>query len=120
VILLVPYILLLMIEQRKLKRFNLRIPATIEVVAQGNDSGKKILYVITKNICAGGAFFDTMNPVPNGTQVKIRLVLNLGRLRGLKPWRAHVKLSGTVLRSEPTRMAIHFDKSYRIIPLNRS
>ena len=109
-----------MIEQRKLERFDLRIPATIEEVAQGNDSGKKILYVITKNICAGGAFFDTMSQLPNGAQVKIRLVLNLGRLRGLKRWRAYVKLSGTVMRSEKTRMAIHFDKSYRIIPLNRS
>jgi hypothetical protein len=109
-----------MIEQRKLERFDLRVPATIEVVAQGDASGKKILYVITKNICEGGAFFDTMNPLPNGTQVKIRLVLTLERLRGLKRTRAHVKLSGTVLRSGPTRMAIRFDKSYRMIPLSRS
>jgi hypothetical protein len=109
-----------MIKQRKMERFNLGIPATIEVVAEGDDSGKKILYVITKNICAGGAFFDTMSQLPNGAQVKIRLVLNLGRLRGLKRRRAHLKLSGTVLRSESTGMAIHFDKSYRIIPLNRS
>jgi hypothetical protein len=75
---------------------------------------------MTKNISTGGAFFHTMSHLPNGTQVKIRLVLNLGRLRGSKREGAHVKLSGTVLRSEPTRMAIHFDKFYRLIPLYRS
>lgn len=104
-------------ERRKLERFDLRVPATIEVVAQG-ESEKKILYVMSKDICAGGAFFDTMNAVPKETQVKVGMVLNLGKLRGLKRRRARIKVSGTVLRSEPTGMAVGFDKSYKIIPLN--
>ena len=104
-------------ERRKLERFDLRVPATIEVVAQGEPE-KKILYVMTKDICAGGAFFDTMNPVPEEMQVRVGMVLNLGKLSGLKRRRARIKVSGTVLRSKPTGLAIVFDKSYKIIPLN--
>ena len=107
-------------EQRRLERFDLGVPATVEVVAQGDDSEKKIHYVITKNICAGGAFFDTMSPASEGAQVKVGLVLDLGRSKGLTRRRARIKVSGTVLRSEPSGMAIRFDKSYRIIPLNNT
>lgn len=107
-------------EQRRLERFDLGVPATVEVVARGDDSEKKIHYVITKNISADGAFFDTMSPSFEGAQVKVGLVLNLGRSKGLTRRRACIKVSGTVLRSEPTGMAIRFDKSYRIIPPDKS
>jgi hypothetical protein len=105
--------------QRRLERFDLIVPATVEVVARGDDSEKKIHYVITKNISADGAFFDAMNPPSEGAQVKVDLVLNLGRSKGLTRRRAGIKVSGTVLRTEPSGMAIRFDKSYRIIPLNK-
>jgi hypothetical protein len=107
-------------EQRRLERFDLRVPATVEVVAQGGESEKKIHYVITKNISADGAFFETMSPAFEGAQVKVGLVLNLGRSKGLTRRRAGIKVSGTVLRSESSGMAIRFDKSYRIIPLNNT
>lgn len=104
-------------ERRKLERFDLRLPATIEVAAQG-ESEKTLLYVMTKDVCAGGAFFDTLNALPKDTQVKVGMALNLARLGGSKSRRARIKVSGRVLRSEPTGMAIGFDKSYKIIPVN--
>ena len=101
-------------ERRKLERFNLRLPAKIEVVDQ--DHGREPLNLMTNNICAGGAFFYTPDPLPKGTQVKIDLILD----RGLKDGAgrlAQIKLGGVVLRSGSTEMAICFDKSYKIIPL---
>jgi hypothetical protein len=107
-------------EQRKLERFDLRVPATIEVVAEHQNPQKKILHVMTKNICDGGAFFNTTSPhLPEGTQVKIGLVLTFGRLRGLTGSRARLKASGSVLRVESGGIIIRFDKSYKIMPLNR-
>jgi hypothetical protein len=108
-----------MIEQRKLERFDLRVPATIEVVAEHQNPQKKILHAMTKNICAGGAFFNTTPyHLAEGTQVKIGLVLKFGGLRGLAGRRARLKASGRVLRSESNGFIIRFDKSYKLMPIN--
>ena len=108
-------------DQRKLERFDLRVPATIEVVAGHQNPQKEIMYVMTENICADGGFFNTTNTrLPKGTQVRIGLVLKFQRLRELKGARARMKASGSVLRSESTGIAIRFDKSCKIIPLNNA
>ena len=100
-------------ERRKLERFDLRVPAKIEVV--GQDQEGETLNLMTKDICAGGAFFDTPYPLPKGTQVRIDLTLDSG-LKDEAGSLAHIKLGGSVLRSDATEMAICFDKSYKIIP----
>ena len=63
-------------------RFELEIPGTIELLTQGKERG--ILNLLTSNICSGGAYFHTTKPIPEGTQVKIDLVLPLDRLKRLK------------------------------------
>ena len=103
-------------ERRKLERFDLRVPAKIEVV--GQDHGTKTLNLFTKNMCAGGAFFNSTKSLPQNTQVAVELVLDF---RGLKnpvsKW-TKIKVSGSVLRSERVGMAIHFDELYEIIPIS--
>ena len=69
-------------ERRRLVRFELEIPGTIELLTQGKERG--ILNLLTSNICSGGAYFHTTKPIPEGTQVKIDLVLPLDRLKRLK------------------------------------
>ena len=101
-------------ERRRLERFDLRLPAKIKVV--GLNHGRETLDLMTKDICAGGAFFHAPDPLPKGTQVKIDLILNRGLENGADRL-AHVKLGGAVLRSDTTEMAICFDKSYKIIPI---
>jgi len=101
-------------DRRKLERFDLKVPAKIEVVDQ--DQGREELNLMTKDICAGGAFFNTPDPLPKGTQVKIDLILD-GKLRSLVGRQAHVKVTGMVLRSESIGMAIGFDEDYKIISL---
>jgi len=106
-------------ERRKLERFDLRIPAKIELMTLGQEGrGEKIPNIMTSDICSGGAFFHTTQPLPEGTQVKIDLILPLNKLKKLKDgWHlAHIKVTGTVLRSESTGMAICFNENYQIRP----
>lgn len=104
-------------ERRRLGRFRLEIPATIEVInsdLEGVKSGLK-----TSNISSGGAFFHTKEPLPEGTPVKIDLILPLDKLKKLENdhKQAYIKVSGKVLRSESKGMAISFDQDYVIRPL---
>jgi hypothetical protein len=106
-------------EKRTLERFDLKIPAKIEI---GNsDHEEEITDLMTKDICAGGAFFHTSQPLPTGTNVKIDLILPLERLKKLNnDWpQAYIKVTGTVLRSESSGMAINFDEDYHIRPWRR-
>lgn len=91
-------------ERRKLERFDLQLPAKIDVVA----GEKQISNLFTKNICAGGAFFETSNPLPNNTRVKIDLVA---------PTRVQIIVAGSVCRLDPSGMAIQFDEEYKLLPL---
>ena len=82
-----------------------------------NDKKKEdteIFDLYTKDICAGGAFLPTLQPVPLGRQVKIHLVLHSDTLQRLTKKRAHITVKGKVIRTESTGIAVCFDKSYKI------
>ena len=104
-----------MTEKRRLERFDLELPATIELLTP--DQEKSLLNLLTTNICSGGAYFHTAQPLPEGTQVRIDLVLPLEKLRRLKEEhkKAYIKVTGTVLRSESEGMAICFDEDYQLL-----
>jgi hypothetical protein len=104
-------------ERRRLGRFRLEIPAKIEMV--GSEWGKTKRDLRTSNISSGGAFFHTKQPLPEGSPVKIDLILPLEKLKGLKNdhKQAYIKVTGKVLRSESKGMAISFDQDYVIHPL---
>ena len=106
----------IMEEKRKLERFDLSIPARIEPMTPCQE--QETLDLLTSDICSGGAFFHTSQPLSEGTQVKIDLVLPLDKLKKLKDdcSHAYIKVTGTVLRSESTGMAICFDEDYQISP----
>jgi hypothetical protein len=105
-------------ERRKLERFDLRVPAKIEVV--GQDYGTKTLNLFTKNICAGGAFFNSAKSLPQNTKVAVELVLDFRGLKNHVSRWTKINVSGSVLRSEPTGMTISFDKEFNIQPLNEA
>ena len=104
----------IMDERRKLERFDLQVPAKIEVINQ--DREKEMLDLLTSNICSGGAFLHTTRPLPEGTQVKVDLILPFDKLKELKQdsQQVYIKVTGTVLRSETEGMAICFDEDYQI------
>ena len=106
-------------EKRVLERFDLKIPARIEVMAPVQDHlDNEIPNLLTSDICSGGAYFHTGEPLPKGIEVKIDLMLPLDTLQKIKSeWKhAHIQVTGKVLRSESKGMAISFDKDYRMGP----
>jgi hypothetical protein len=96
-------------EKRSLERFDLVLPSLIKFMDQHHE--ERILHLQTSNICSGGAYFSTNQPLPEGTQVNIDLVLPLDRLKILKKQhqKAFIKATGTVLRTESEGMAVCFD-----------
>ena len=102
-------------EKRKLERFSLKLPGQISVVGEEN---QETLDFVTRDICAGGAFFHTENPLPIGTLVKIDLVLSLKELKKLEADKALIKVTGAVIRTDENGMAIYFDESYKISPFS--
>jgi hypothetical protein len=107
-------------DKRKFRRFDLALPTTIEVVSPKNTDGQ-VLSVTTKNICEGGAWFITSQPLPPGTEVRVHLTLPLDALDMVKEKKTYVKAKGRVLRSGPEGMAVSFHKGFklrRLVPLN--
>ncbi len=109
-------------EKRKLERFDLRIPAKIKLVdLSQDDRGEEIPDLTTSDISSGGAFFHTTKPLPKGTDIKIDLILPLGKLKKLSEDSLHalIEVSGTVIRTESEGMAISFDRNYQIRPVKK-
>jgi hypothetical protein len=105
-------------EKRKLERFDFEVPARIEGIISGEEN--EVCDLSTSNICAGGAFFRTTDPLPQGTKVKMNLVLPLDRIQELVGHdRVNVRVEGTVLRSGAAGMAVSFSEDYQILPLQK-
>jgi len=109
-------------EKRGLKRFDLEIPARIKVTTAEREG--EALDLLTSDISSGGAFFHTSQPLVEGTDVKLHLILPISRLwksldEGEGEYQhAYIKISGKVLRTESRGMAIVFNEDYEISPLS--
>jgi len=101
-------------EKRRMERFTIELPAKVSVLDKKRDN--KTIDFLTSNICAGGVFFQTDQPLPVGTEAKINLILPLDTLKKLKGRKACIRLSGTVIRSERGGMAIRFEEDFEISP----
>jgi len=103
-----------MVERRRLERFDLVLPAAIELSNEHYE--ERMINLLTTNVCSGGAYFHTNQPLPEGTKVKLDLVLPLEKLKKIKAEHKKVliKVTGKVLRTESEGMAICFDRDYRI------
>ena len=96
-----------MIERRKLERFDLRLPGKIEYLGQK----RGVHNLLTRNISAGGAFLETTGEFPEDSRVRIDFVVPTGVL---------VKVTGAILRLEPTGIAVRFDNEYQLTPLQKN
>ncbi|MBW2091635.1 MAG: PilZ domain-containing protein [Deltaproteobacteria bacterium] len=102
-------------ERRKIERFSLELPGRVSVVDE--EIIKESIELLTRDICAGGAFFYTEEPLAVGTSVRIDLVLSLEKLKKLEGKKALIKVSGKVIRSEMKGMAICFNEDYQLSSL---
>ncbi|MEW6265597.1 MAG: PilZ domain-containing protein [Thermodesulfobacteriota bacterium] len=103
-----------MTESRRYERFNLAIPATIMADAHDESGSRGEMNLLTSDICAGGAYFHTDCPLPEGTPVKVELILAIDKLKKLKGRQAHVLVEGRVVRTGPQGMAVCFEPNYKI------
>ncbi len=100
-------------NKRKYERFNLKFPATIEVVGSN-----RILNFHTRDISSGGAYFETSGPIEMGVKLEIEIIITNGAFTKLTGTQPKIKTQGTVIRSEPQGMAASFSGHEKIIPLS--
>ena len=109
----------LVYERRRLERFDLQVPAKIEVLSSPDTAS--ILELLTKDICAGGAYFPTKTALASGTKVKLDILLPVRNVNTISDnTRGLIKVNGTVIRSGPAGMAIGFDTGYLITPFREA
>lgn len=95
---------------RIFKRLQINHPAIVMV--NSAQAGERIFLLRTVDICAAGAMFSSKERLPLGTPVKIVFLLKPGRSQKN---RLKVIFSGRVIRCEPGRFAVVFDKVHPFI-----
>lgn len=106
-------------ERRKLERYQLRVPTTIQVTDASGCS--ETLKAETKDISADGAFFVALEePVCHGAHLHLEMVLPVERLQDLigAKKKVAIRLEGQVVRIDSDGMAVLFDRKYQIKALN--
>lgn len=94
-----------------MERFSLRLPVELTPdMKNGKQTSSKLM---SKDICAGGAFINTDKQFLTGSKVKIVITLPLDRFKDLHTPKALITLKGEVLRSNKSGMAIRFSKRYQ-------
>jgi len=101
-------------EKRNLTRFELELPARLTLIKHPDPTA---LELITSDVCAGGAYFQTDRPLPVGTELNVEIVLPLDELKKIEGKKAHIKVSGSVIRINEQGMAIRFEPDFVIQPL---
>jgi hypothetical protein len=99
-------------EKRKLERFGLQLQGTVvPTVARGVETDA--VKVLTRDISARGAFFTTDTPLPIGTRVKVKLLMNLAARFPQLATRPFLQATGTVVRADDRGMAVAFKNDHR-------
>jgi hypothetical protein len=103
-------------DRRQLQRFQLKAPAIVKAAVQNQET---IAELYTRDICSGGAFFQTDQPLATGVSVEITLFLMIAAFGGCQgyPHKVKVTTDGTVVRAEREGMAVAFREQYQLIPV---
>jgi len=101
-------------EKRKMERFEFELPTGL--IVNSPNGKQEILELQTRNVCAGGAFVITDEPLSIGTKVGVNMILSLERLKKFKGKKSLINVSGSVIRTDEQGMAICFDEKHTISP----
>ncbi len=101
-------------EKRKFDRFNINVPAKIEIIVEDGEREKYELE--TSDLSAEGTYLKSVRPLQEGSQVKVEIFLNFEELKcpANPDGSLMIAATGRVLRSGHEGMAIHFNKDYDI------
>jgi hypothetical protein len=94
-------------ERRKLERFDLALPAVIEIRDPKSKTNGRSFESFTRDISSQGAFFVAPDPLPIGTFVNAEMVLKTEKWSQPSGY-PQVKTKGHVVRTEPTGFAVCF------------
>ncbi|MFW6137553.1 MAG: PilZ domain-containing protein [Spirochaetota bacterium] len=98
-------------DRREQERYQLDLPARVTLMEPGKT---QVLQLYTKNVCNGGAFLPTSRKIPLGSRVQLDLILSIGLLHRVMGANGLVRVKGTIIRTEPEGIAVHFDKHYQL------
>ena len=101
-------------ERRKYERFVLELASKIEILSPSKQRG---LDLLTTDVCAGGAFFHVEQSVPQGTQVKVKMIVASQGLKEMTGTQGLIKIAGTVVRCNAGGMAVSFNGDYELVSL---
>lgn len=91
-------------NRRRIERFSMSIPSKVRSIMYDHSDQA----LATKNISAGGVFFETGQTYPVGTPVTLKISLDFGSRKPGK-FQSRFQVEGTVIRSESNGMAVAFD-----------
>ncbi len=101
-----------------MERFVLGVISRIEV--QSGERAPEIMELVTQNVCAGGAYFNPPDPLPSETRVSLNMILKVPVQQNQSSNNlTSIKISGKVVRSEESGMAIQFNNGYKMLPLGK-
>lgn len=104
------------LDKRRMERFSLKIPAKLQIKDKPDN---KPLELTTKDVCSGGAYFNTTQPAPIGTEVDVQLVIPISELKKIDADNVVITVSGSVLRANDKGMVVAFNNNYSIAPLQK-
>ncbi|RPI70039.1 MAG: PilZ domain-containing protein [Geobacteraceae bacterium] len=103
------------IDQRRLERFGLKLPALLQSPSEDNRTPPRML--LTRDISSNGAYFHTAEPHSYANQVQVKLILKVPTFdNGI----GHVFLTttGEVIRRETSGLAVKFDDGHKLAYLS--
>ena len=98
-------------KRRRYERFTLPLPVRIEAITSGR---KKVLDLYSRDISASGIFITTLTSFPEGTQFFLDFTIPTDSIKKLKDVKSLKGFMGSMVRSTPHGMAIHFDRECQI------
>ncbi|MBI4634321.1 MAG: PilZ domain-containing protein [Deltaproteobacteria bacterium] len=111
---IVNYGLKTMGERRKFERFEVNVPARLEILTQ--EGQPEVIDLEASSLSAGGTLLISGRPVPAGSPVRIEVALKFEELKTIEDPEGTLVIAATgrVLRSGPEGMAIRFNEDYDI------
>jgi len=104
-------------ERRRFERFGLSLDARLE--ANDGDRHGPNPGFLTTNISAGGAYFTTPEPLTQGVEVRMEIILPFNSLKKVRVDKdACLMISGKVVRTEAAGIAVQFNDDCSIMPVN--
>ena len=98
-------------ERRQYERFSFPLPVRLKAMTTGR---KTVLDLYTRDLSVSGTFITTLTSFPEETRFTLDFTIPTDSIKKLKDVKRLKGYTGSMVRSTPYGMAIHFDREYQI------